>query len=319
VSDGSIPDDGPKFATPHGFGNDDRSLFLRKRPPDQALRWVERQLGARVVGVRVCKGGSSSAIHVVRVARPPSTATVVLRRYVIAELNEEEPDIVDREARVLELLERCEVPTPRLLGADPTGVNAGVPAVLMSLVPGRLDWSPTDLELWLHRLAEALGAIHHAGIGVADGVQPFQPYPPESWDPPDWMRDERLWERALDIFHGPRLDPDEMFIHRDYHPGNVLWRKGRVSGVVDWQSASIGPRAVDVFHCRANLLGRFGIEVADRFISVWEATTGLTYHPWAETVMLVDVLDWITRHNGPSRERVELESLLARRLAELGR
>ena len=80
----------------------------------------------------------------------------------------------------------------------------------------------------------------------------------------------------------------------------------------------LSPRAVDVFHCRGNLLGRFGMEVADRFLRVWETISGRTYHPWAETVMLVDALDWVTRHDVDVSERANLETLLARRLAELG-
>jgi len=309
------------LSTPHGFGEDAHSRWLRRRPPDGALRWIEDQLGATVITVRACKGGSSSAIHLVRVARsaddgPPFT--VVLRRYVIPALNEEEPDIAEREAHVLQLLERTETPAPRLLAADVTGERVGTPTILMSRLPGRLDWSPDDLGTWLRRLAEMLPPLHDAAIGTEDGVQPFRPYPPESWDAPPWLRDPRLWNRALAVFHGPCLDPDRVFIHRDYHPGNVLWRRRRVTGVVDWQAASIGPRAVDVFHCRGNLLGRFGLDVADRFITIWEDVAGTDYHPWAETVMLVDALGWITRHNGSARHREELESVLARRLAEFG-
>ena len=61
------------------------------------------------------------------------------------------------------------------------------------------------------------------------------------------------------------------------------WQDGRVTGVVDWQSASIGPPSVDVGHCRGNLFG-FGLEVADRFTTIWEGETGLRYNPWAKSV-----------------------------------
>jgi aminoglycoside phosphotransferase (APT) family kinase protein len=125
-----------------------------------------------------------------------------------------------------------------------------------------------------------------------------------------------LWDRAVTLFHGPRLDPDQVFIHRDYHPGNVLWRCGGVSGVVDWQAASVGPRSADVFWCRSNLIGRFGLEVADRFIRIWESVSGATYHPWAEVVMLVDVIGWA--HDRGNCELRDLELALARSLAELG-
>lgn len=185
VNPGSIDDNsrGP-LATPHGFGNDPRSRLLRRRPPESTLRWIEEQLGAEVIGVRACKGGSSSAIHLIRLSGSVATFTVVLRWYVIEELNEEEPDIAGREARGLQLLERCEVPTPRLLAADVSGEQTGAPTILMSRVPGRLDWSPHDVEPWLHRLAELLPRVHDTRIDSADGVQPFRRYPSASWEPP---------------------------------------------------------------------------------------------------------------------------------------
>jgi aminoglycoside phosphotransferase (APT) family kinase protein len=301
---------------PHGFGDDERSRHLRNRPPADALRWVEASLRAKVRSARACRGGISSAIHVLRVEGHDGLRSVILRRYVMDELNVEEPDIAVREARTLRLLERADTPTPQLLALDATGDLAGVPSVLMTRVPGRLDWSPVDLDPWLHRLAMVLVELHDAPITAADGVQPFAPYAPESWEPPHWLSNERLWERALQVFHGPRLDLDDVFIHRDYHPGNVLWLRRQVSGVVDWQAASIGPRSVDVWHCRGNLLSRFGLDVCDRFLDVWRSASGHPYHPWAEAVMLVDAIGWLQPRR-PQEQR-DLELLLATRLAELG-
>jgi hypothetical protein len=34
------------------------------------------------------------------------------------------------------------------------------------------------------------------------------------------------------------------------------------------------------------------LEVGDRLVRCWEETTGRTYHPCAEVVLLVDVLSW---------------------------
>ncbi len=239
---------------------------------------------------------------------------MVLRRYVIESLNREEPDIAEREAAALGALERCRLATPVLLGVDPVGEATGQPAVLMSRVPGRLEWSPTDFEPWLRQLAAALPAIHETPPGAI--TTKFAPYKPASWDPPAWLSDRRLWDRLLEHYHGPRADHDDVVIHRDYHPGNVLFRRGRVVGVVDWQAACLGPRTADVWHCRANLIGRFGLEVADRFLTVWQTITGRDYNPWAETVMLVDTLSWPGARN--AREWADFERLVATRLAELG-
>jgi aminoglycoside phosphotransferase (APT) family kinase protein len=300
---------------PHGFANDPRSLWLRKRPPASALRWVQDVLQVDVTGVRAYRGGSSSAIHGIRVLDAAGPRTVVLRRYVDARVTQEEPDIVLREAAVLATLNRIDLPTPAPLSADAYGESADVPALLMARVRGHVEWHPTDLESWLRRLAMVLPPVHEVTIEPSNQLKPFVPYDPESWDPPDWLRDKRLWDRALAFFQGPRLDDDSVLIHRDFHPGNVLWARGRVSGVVDWQAACVGPRAADVWHCRGNLLGRFGLQVADRFVALWEEVSGQTYNPWAETVMLVDAMGWL----GPrGAERYELERLVARRLAEFG-
>jgi aminoglycoside phosphotransferase (APT) family kinase protein len=302
------------FPTPHGFKDTPRSRFLRARPPDAALRWVEQVLRGKVRRVQAYRGGSSSAIHGVRVETGAGTETFVLRRYVIDELNAEEPDLAEREALALQVLTTCELETPQLLAVDTTGSEAGHPAVLMTRVPGRLDWSPSDFRPWLRELASLLPVLHETPADPRLGD--FAPYPPEDWDPPDWLRDKRLWHRLVELYHRPPLDDDRVFIHRDYHPGNVLFRRAQVTGVVDWQAACLGPRCADVWHCRANLLGRFGRSVADDFLAAWTAVSGQTYNPWAEAVMLVDVLAWSGYRD--ARERREFEELAAERVAELG-
>lgn len=44
-----------------------------------------------------------------------------------------------------------------------------------------------------------------------------------------------------------------VFLHRDLHPGNVLFDGGEVSGVVDWVETSWGPADLDVAHCSTAL------------------------------------------------------------------
>jgi hypothetical protein len=64
----------------------------------------------------------------------------LLRRYVRPEVNEDEPDLPEREARALQFVGQIEVTTPPLLAVDPTGDEAGGPALVMGRVPGRVDW-----------------------------------------------------------------------------------------------------------------------------------------------------------------------------------
>jgi Ser/Thr protein kinase RdoA (MazF antagonist) len=50
--------------------------------------------------------------------------------------------------------------------------------------------------------------------------------------PPRWIMVPHVWERAIELVLRADLDRHAVFIHRDYHPTNVLWHKGTGSGVV---------------------------------------------------------------------------------------
>ena len=301
----------------HGYCDDDETRrLLRSRPPRQALAWAERHLGARVTSACVMRGGMSSAVHLLTAQGPRGgSVQAVLRRYVRPDLNEEEPDIASQEAEVLRFVEPLDVPTPRLLAVDPTGDEAGVPALLMSRLPGRVDWWPNDADRWLRGLAEILPRIHGGPLPSRPGIiRPFAPYKQNSYEPPSWARRPAVWEEAVEIFHGPAPDEAAVLIQRDFHPGNVLWRYGKVSGVVDWQAASIGPAALDVAHCRANLLG-YGRDIAERFTALWERASGMTYHPWAEVVTVISSLDDLC--NEPGSDHDVVEDLLGQAVAKL--
>jgi aminoglycoside phosphotransferase (APT) family kinase protein len=304
----------------HGFSDDESTRrLLRSRPPDQSLIWAGSVLGGTVTSTRALRGGISSAVHLLGVRLDGGeTAQVVLRRYVRPEITSEVPDIAGREARILRFVAGAPLPTPDLLGVDPVGSEAGVPAVLMSYLAGRVDWFPSDLDRWLERLAELLAVIHATVLppgGASSALPNFSPYEQSVYEPPDWARWPDVWERAFEVFHGPEPQLSRTFIQRDFHPGNVLWRRGSVSGVVDWQAACEGPPTADVGHCRTNLY-RYGLEAADRFTDLWERLTGRSYDPWSEIVSIVGILDELRRRRRP--DSVSIEDALSRAVAALG-
>lgn len=302
----------------YGFDEDPATRrLLRSRPPREALAWAAAATGGQVLSARPLRGGLSSAVHelTIRGGVAAPVRRVVLRRSVRPELSAEGPGLVTREARALQFVSRLGIPAPELLAVDPTGAEAGVPALLMTRLPGRVEWSPADVERWLQRLAAVLAPIHRAALPPPGVIGRYTPYRQRSYLPPAWARWPAVWERAVRIFHGPTPDGPVVFLHRDFHPGNVLWQRGRVTGVVDWQSAAVGPPSVDVGHCRGNLL-RYGADVADRFTAIWERGSGQRYHPWADVVTIIGFLDGL-RDEPPSDARV-VEDALARAVAELG-
>jgi aminoglycoside phosphotransferase (APT) family kinase protein len=124
-----------------------------------------------------------------------------------------------------------------------------------------------------------------------------------------------VWEQAVEISRGPPPAAPAVLVHRDSHPGNVLWRWGKVSGVVDWQAACAGPAVAGVAHCRVNLL-TLGTDAAERFTAWWQHASGTAYHPWADVVTIIGFLDDLRDDWGP--EELIIEDMLARAVAELG-
>lgn len=281
---------------------------LRRAPVTPTVRaWIDRHAGSRVVRVARLPGASSTAVHGVRLA---DGRRLVVRRYAWSGYLEAEPDAPVREVDALRFSRSHEIPVPDLVAADVTGaeVGDGVPALLTTFLPGRAVAVPD-----LHALARVAATIHAVDpSGFAHAYFPW--YADTTTGPPPGSSDPRLWERAIDVWHRAVPDYDPAFIHRDFHPGNVLWARGRLGGVVDWASACRGPRGCDVAHCRENLVRLSGDDAADAFTAAYEAITGEVHHPFWE---LASVLE-----HGPSNwtppRLAESEPRLARALADLG-
>jgi Ser/Thr protein kinase RdoA (MazF antagonist) len=127
------------------------------------------------------------------------------------------------------------------------------------------------------------------------------PRHPRHPGPPAGRRRARLrqlWRRTFGIFGGPAPSGERCFIHRDYHPGNVLWRDGAITGVVDWACASLGSPLADVGYCRGNLAGELGIEAADRFLEHYlRFSRRVDYDPYWDVVALLGGVDELDRED----------------------
>ena len=257
---------------------------LRGQVPNVVIGWVEHAVASRVIGQSALEGGSSAAVHRLELQ---GADDVVIQRFVLDWI-QDEPWLPANEVRVLSLLETTDLPTPRLLAADVEGVETGFPTVLMSALPGAVVWHPGVIDGWLDRLVDTVLAIH--AVPVEPRLMKWKPYAPDNKTPPAWSRHPEAWEQALTTFYGPRPAADDVFLHRDFHPGNVLWLDGEVSGVVDWVSSCVGPPEEDVAHCRINLARAHGQQVADDFLARWLSATGrTTYDPYFDLVTAVSM------------------------------
>ena len=163
----------------------------------------------------------------------------------------------------------------------------------MTRLPGRTEWHPPQPQQFLRRLAEPLPSVHATPLAADRRLPAYQPYPLRLRRPPAWASRPRVWWRAIELLDGPPPSEERALIHRDYHPGNVLWRSRRVSGLVDWVNASVGCPWADVGHCRVNLAPALGQPAADRFLELYGAVSGRTddYDPYWDVAAAVGGLE----------------------------
>lgn len=255
--------------------------------PGAAVAWVEDTVGARVTEQRALLGGTSSALHLLATTAGPPLDRLVLRRYVLDWVRDE-PEIPGNEALALRLVahDTFAVPAPRLVAHDPEGKALGVPLTLMTALPGRPVWRPRDRTSWLRSLANLAVRIHAAPVSTELGD--WAPYPPQARTAPAWSRHPEAWLTAYALWDGPVPPSRRVFLHRDFHPGNLLWDDDRLTGVVDWVSACAGPPEEDIGHCRANLAIRLGQDWADEFLAHWQELSGTPdYHPYWDLTNVV--------------------------------
>lgn len=262
--------------------------------PERLRQWVEEAAGeeAAVTNGVELQGGISSAMRLVTLQCGDDTQKMVVRQFSNADWLKEEPDLARHEAGSLVHAVQVSVPTPELIAYDENGDFAGLPSVLMTRLEGAVVLEPEAMGPWLQGLADALAEIHKVGAGDFPWRY-FSYNDAAGLGRQEWSSVPELWDEAIRHIREERIpDAPLCFIHRDYHPANVLWQEGRVTGVVDWVNACRGPAGVDVGHCRLNLAMLHGTEAADGFLEAYKQHTGteFVYDPYWDLRSLVDIL-----------------------------
>ncbi len=245
------------------------------------LAWVSRHLevGERVLRAEALRGGITADMQRLTIGtRDGGTRDLVLRSFVTMNTEDAE-DGLNREADALTLLRGTGVPAPGLLAVDPTAAQCEYPSLLMTHLAGRTVLDDEGLETRVPVLARQLVAIH----ALRPAARPREYM---AWTTADTVvtpqgADAAAWAAAIDVIRGPAPSYEGRVLHRDFHPGNVLFDLSpspagpRISGVVDWAQTSWGPADLDVAHCSTNLALLHGPEWGLRFAGAYEEAGGV--------------------------------------------
>lgn len=244
-----------------------------------------------MASVAALPGATSSALHSVAVESNGQRRSLVLRRFTNRDWVRREPDVALREAASLQHATRAGLPVPELVATDRDGSYCGVPATLATMMPGEVVLRPANWKEWLDGLAGAAAKIHR--VDAAGFPWSYRRYNEgESLSVPGWSKHPDAWKLAIQIVHRAAPSFRSCFVHRDYHPSNVLWSSGRVSGIVDWVNGCRGPAGIDVAWCRHNLANLHGVSTADDFLDAYIAAAGsdFNYDPYWDLMSVIELL-----------------------------
>jgi aminoglycoside phosphotransferase (APT) family kinase protein len=248
-----------------------------------AMAWVGRHLkpGERILETETLHGGITAVLQKLTIGtQDGGIRDLVLRTVVDPYYVGRAEDWLNREAEALTMLTGTGVPAPRLIAVDPTAAHCEYPSLLMTYLSGRTILDDEGLEARVPLLARQLVAIH--------ALQPAaRPPEYESLTTADTVvvprgGDAAAWAAAIDVIRRPAPPYEGRFLHRDFHPGNVLFDEpssgpadARVTGVVDWTQPSWGPADLDVAHCSTNLALLHGPAWGLRFAEAYEEAGGV--------------------------------------------
>jgi aminoglycoside phosphotransferase (APT) family kinase protein len=263
--------------------------FRQRRPSAETIAWVASSMGrgSRVVGFRRLTGGFCSAVHRVTVERHGVRTFVVLRQYP-AESGEEVS--VENEIANLGVVAGSGLPVPRVLAADVSGTSTGgAPSLLMTRLRGHVHLNPPDPWAWLTAIAEIAARLHSVDLPAPT----FRPWT-DSWiapldelQAPVDAQDPALWRAAFRVMAEPPPEDEPVFLHCDFLPVNMLWSRGRITGLTDWLGIYRGSRAYDVGHCRRYLAALYSPEWSEQLWSLYESIAGATLDPWWDLYALL--------------------------------
>jgi aminoglycoside phosphotransferase (APT) family kinase protein len=243
--------------------------------------WVEKGLTEteRIKDVARLRGGWTSEMRRLDICGPGGRRSLVLRSFVKPFYVRHAEGLLTREADVLRLLGSTDVPAARVVATDPTAQYCDHPSLLMSLLPGTVRLGDEGADRRAELLAHQLLRIHRLPVTAEARPRTYQAWTsPERVSPPEDTERPELWQRAVEVIRREPPDYRACFLHRDFHPGNVLFTgEGdglQISGLVDWVETSWGPADLDVAHCSTALALLHGVSTGMQFSDLYVAAGG---------------------------------------------
>ena len=187
----------------------------------------------------------------------------------------------------------------------------------MTRLPGQVDLNPAEPRSWMTRIAEIAVLLHSLDLPA----KRFRAWtdswiaPRDGFQVPVDAHEPAVWKAAFGVMAAPPPKDTAVFLHGDLLPVNLLWSRGRITGLTDWNSIHRGSRAIDVGHCRRYLAALYSPDWAEQLRSLYESIAGVALDPWWDLYALLHYDDsgpkWI-RGQVAGRRPIDVPGMTSR-------
>ena len=252
---------------------------LQNPPGPALLAAVIRRFApdARIVAASAMDGGESATMTSITFERAGGTQESVILRQVGDVDLAADSDTAENESRVLDALRGTGLPVHRTIHVDRSCRLLPRPFLVVTFLQGEPDYGPSDRIGAALQMAAFLARLHAVDTGCGDLAAVPRRDGPLDGSPDRCDGLPGIFRGAYDVLEAIQPPParnSEALLHGDLWAGNVLWRDGRLSGVVDWEDAAVGDPLADLAIARVDMSWGFGWEAVQAFTAHYAGYTG---------------------------------------------
>jgi aminoglycoside phosphotransferase (APT) family kinase protein len=266
---------------------------------------------SRLIHTWELTGGVSARVTALEIERPDGlNRRLVVRQHGATDL-QRNPNIAGDEFNLLQILQSAGVPAPVPCYFDQSCHIFPAPFVVVEYIEGHTEFSPVSRDDFLRAVAAYLAQFHSTDWSrfdlsfLPDQVTLYNEKlrgHPTKLD--DSLKEGRIRDMLEPAWPFPHRNPSGL-LHGDYWPGNILWHKGRLAGIIDWEDAHVGDPLADLAISRLEILWAFDMDAMRTFTRHYESLLKLDFSSlpyWDLCAALRPAFQIATWASTPARE-----------------
>ena len=216
----------------------------------------------RLLSAEPLAGGVSSHIRKLVFQTARGIEAVVERRPKVMPGKPPPAERTALEAALLARLPDLGIPAPRLRRFDPPDT------LVLDFLEGRAEPPPGAPASLIGPVAQTLATLHR--LGPEHGLPAMRTFT-------DPLPDLKAWRPDLFPAGAPARPACPPFagplrlLHGDFWTGNLLWREGRLAGLLDWEDACLGDPMAELAAARCDLHRLYSAGAADALAAAYAA------------------------------------------------